>query len=890
VPACCSGVFGFQKCSIRASVLEKVGAASHVDVADMRTLLIPMILLLYSTAAHAQKPDSSGLPRFQFEYSGLSINGTARPGMYLAAHGRAATILGDEDGSFDVWVWPQLLVRDLRLTFQIPNFDPIDGSTLARRVIRRPEAVTIVYSHALFTVREHVLVPLDAPGVIVLLEVETAISLDVLVRMQPNISIDPTNWVDEGGTTWLPGDRRFRLDDPRTKLNAYIGSPQAASGIARAAAGWTHFSVHVEPTLVSSYIPVIAAGGSMSRDSAAVIYDRLLGGFPGFRRTNVLHYRNVSDGLLSVETPDPQIATMLEWTKVNLDQQLVCFPGLGCGLVAGYQRAHPDFKPGYGWFFGGESAISTLGMSAIGQFDHVQQGLRLLARHQRTDGRIAYELPRDSARLPTLPDYPDDPLFGETTPYWLLACYEYWLASGDQAFLRELWPMMVKAFDWSAGTDVNGDGLMDTAAAGAGIQDAGVAKPEVLTGIYLAAVWTAALDGVAQMADALADGVTRARASQMAAKAQQSLENGFWVDGKGMYGRALLKPRIGSEYGVDEALSAWPAGAMAFGLVAAERADRMLEQIGSAQITADWGARGLSRVHPDYHPLSYSDGLVLPVVTGLVALAHYKSHRGWAGYDLVRDAARTAFDFTRGHTPGQLSGSFYQTLDWGATELSSGSAMFGFSFVRGTIGWQADAPHRAAAFEPHLPADWLTLKVENLRVGRDRIAASIAREPGLYTVHVRRLTRGAPISLRIAPALPLGARVERVVVNDRDVVVQAEENSHDVHGVAEITLVRDAEVEFHYTGGLEVVTPPESLSVGDASSALKVLDFRREGENYAIALEGLAGTKYTLQLRSESRLRSVLNADAFDQTADRINVRVSMPAGAGFVKKTLRVR
>src|SRR5688572_30043043 len=55
----------------------------------------------------------------------------------------------------------------------------------------------------------------------------------------------------------------------------------------------------------------------------------------------------------------------------------------------------------------------------------------------------------------------------------------------------------------------------------------------------------------------------------------------------------------------------------------------------------------------------------------------------------------------------------------------------------GTIGWQADAPHRAAALEPHLPAEWSTMKVENLRVGRDRIAATIAREPGVYSIQLR---------------------------------------------------------------------------------------------------------------------------------------------------------
>jgi hypothetical protein len=181
------------------------------------------------------------------------------------------------------------------------------------------------------------------------------------------------------------------------------------------------------------------------------------------------------------------------------------------------------------------------------------------------------------------------------------------------------------------------------------------------------------------------------------------------------------------------------------------------------------------------------------------------------------------------------------------------------------------------------------MKIENLRVGRDRIDATFTREPGVYSVHLR---RSAPsgLRLRVAPALPLGARLERVVVDDRDLAVQAEESAHDVHGVAEITLVRDAQIDFHYSGGLEVMTPIEQVEVGDAARELKVLDFRREARDYVLLLEGLAAATYQLHLRSDPRVRAVVGADAFEQTGERVTLRVTMPAGEGFVRKTLRVR
>ena len=68
---------------------------------------------------------------------------------------------------------------------------------------------------------------------------------------------------------------------------------------------------------------------------------------------------------------------------MNLDEQLVCNPDLGCGLVAGWGTSGTSTRPGFGWFFGGDAAINTFAMDATGQWDVVAQGLRFLAEYQR---------------------------------------------------------------------------------------------------------------------------------------------------------------------------------------------------------------------------------------------------------------------------------------------------------------------------------------------------------------------------------------------------------------------------------------------------------------------------------------------------------------------------
>jgi glycogen debranching enzyme len=141
-------------------------------------------------------------------------------------------------------------------------------------------------------------------------------------------------------------------------------------------------------------------------------------------RAKVAHYRSVREQQLRLSSPDASLDLALEWAKVNLDQQLVCNPELGCGLVAGFGRAGPgNYRPGFGWFFGGDAAINSLAMGGLGQFELVKQWLEFLAKYQRADGKITHEISQAAARLPWFTEYPYTWFHGDTTPFWMLACY-----------------------------------------------------------------------------------------------------------------------------------------------------------------------------------------------------------------------------------------------------------------------------------------------------------------------------------------------------------------------------------------------------------------------------------------------------------------------------------
>jgi hypothetical protein len=159
-----------------------------------------------------------------------------------------------------------------------------------------------------------------------------------------------------------------------------------------------------------------------------------------------------------------------------------------------------------------------------------------------------------------------------------------------------------------------------------------------------------------------------------------------------------------------------------------------------------------------------------PLATGLLALGFYEYHRGAEAFALLRRMA---------------------------ARKESSAAMFVLPLIRGLIGWEVDAPNRALAVEPHLPASWTSFSVSNLVAGAEIVDIRVQREPRSFTMQLTKRS-GAPWALRLSPALPRGARITAVTVNEADAPIQIEETEHDTHVVIETTLRRDVHIEIEY--------------------------------------------------------------------------------------------
>jgi glycogen debranching enzyme len=870
----------------------------------MRLRPLAIALLLASPGVELSAQQSAGVPRFTLETADVSLGGHVRPGSYIAETGRRGALFGDESGTLEAWVWPVKLVRDLRLAFAIPDYDlPIAGATVAASVTVRPAGQTITYSHATFTVHQHLLVPEDEPGAIILLEVATVRPLEVLVQMHADFNLAWPGSLGGAGITWVDGDRAFRLTQGGVRLyNGIVGSPFAEDGTSHpahdAASIPSQFTLRFdEGRTTREFIPIVIAGGAMPRDSATAVYQRLLRNAPRYWREKQEYHARRADQWLTISTPDDTLDQAYRWAAVNLDRQRVCNPDLGCGSVAGFGRAGAgNFRPGFGWYFGGDAAINSLAMSAIGQHDQVREAIAFLARYQRGDGKIPHEISHAAAKLPWFTDYPYTWYHGDTTPFWLLACTTWWRATGDDAFLRELWPAITRAFRWSAATDIDGDGLMENPSAGAGAIEVGGLGEGLLTDIYLAGVWVAALDGLRDMARTMGDEDLARDAGEIFERARRSLDDEFWLDSAGRYAFALLQGGTPSAPRRNDALTPWPATAMTFGLLDDERAQSMLREMSSAALLTDWGTRLLDRNHALYEPLHYNNGAVWPFVTGFTALANYRYHRAWTGYELVQAVARMTFDFHRGRQPELLSGAFYQLLDTTVPDQFFASSMLVNPLVRGLLGVESRAGECLVRIAPHLPAHWDTVSVGSVEAGCGRIAFRIERSTTQYRIEVSReegavgQTGERPVAVELAPAFPRGATVTGVRVNGATAAFETLQSAYDLHATVRASLGSSLVAEFDRRGGIEVVPPAHRPEIGQAPSGLRVVDVRHEGTEMLIDYEGLAGRDYALELRGDDTVVAVDGAELARQGDGAVELRIRVPEGADWERRLVRVR
>ncbi|MCP2521061.1 amylo-alpha-1,6-glucosidase, partial [SCandidatus Aminicenantes bacterium Aminicenantia_JdfR_composite] len=99
-----------------------------------------------------------------------------------------------------------------------------------------------------------------------------------------------------------------------------------------------------------------------------------------FFRENFEYYEKVLNQFVIIKTPDTSLNRAFQWAKLAVDKAFVCNPHLGCGLIAGYGLSGRSERPGFAWFFGGDTFYNSFALNSYGDFLKTREALTLIRK------------------------------------------------------------------------------------------------------------------------------------------------------------------------------------------------------------------------------------------------------------------------------------------------------------------------------------------------------------------------------------------------------------------------------------------------------------------------------------------------------------------------------
>ncbi|MCA1636006.1 MAG: hypothetical protein LC802_20520 [Acidobacteria bacterium] len=203
---------------------------------SFQTALCLLFFFTFAAEASAQQTAAPPplVPKFPLEKSGLELERRVQAGAFLDVLGRKSALYGYERRTLEAWVYPLQILDQFELSFRLEGY-PLElrGADTATLINVRPEATTITYTHAAFTVRQIIYAPVGEPGIIMLLEVESALPLGVTVSFRPRLKLMWPAGLMTGNLGWDEAGKFFYIAAPPYGPGAVCEERGALPGTAR---------------------------------------------------------------------------------------------------------------------------------------------------------------------------------------------------------------------------------------------------------------------------------------------------------------------------------------------------------------------------------------------------------------------------------------------------------------------------------------------------------------------------------------------------------------------------------------------------------------------------------------------------------------------------------
>ena len=847
------------------------------------------LFLLALMAPSCNYAHEGTIDRFPLAKSELRLERLAQPGTPFDKVGRKFAILGFESGSFEAWAYPVKLFRQFEFSFFLGSSTrPVEAHEIVRYVDVEPEKTTLTLTYQSFTVKAHFITPVNEPGAFILLEVNSTESMTIVCSFLPVLQPMWPGGIGGQYAYWNDELKAYIISEPTRSYHGIIGSP-AASGLSYTPAHMlsdspNEFKIEIDDPdrIRDKFIPILMAGGMGKREDVIDLYKTLTGNMESFYLKAREHYGALLKNTLQIYTPSKEVNLAFEWAKVAYDNLIVDNPDLGKGLVAGLAASGMSGRPGFGWFFGGDTYINAFSLNAMGAYQTVRDGLEFMVQFQRDDGKMAHEISQAAGTIDWFGSYPYGYIHGDTSPFFVVAVYDYLKMTGDRGFVRKHWESIRRAYEWSLATDENADGLMDNRKAGLGALEYGRLAGGIATDIYIGAVWVKAAQAVTELARAAGKTRFARDAERQAAIAIRAFREKFWDDEEKVYAYAF-----NADGDRVKEFSPWSAVGLMWGFGEDGRVSQTLERISSSELMTDWGVRSISNQSTYFQALNYNYGAVWPFLNSWVATALFKNHFLQQGYTTLMSTVRSTFTNQLGAIGEVFSGTIYTWPQESVAHQGFSTAGAVLPLVRGLFGMDGDALRKTVLIAPHFPADWHRVRAGNIRIGDACFDVEFQRQRGRLNVTVKAENAHA-YRFKMAPAFGIGTRIGSVRIDDEDHPFDVVEHTQVVQPVFSFGVTREEHrIEIVFESTVEILPYTRNSRVGDSNIGLKIIAVRKNADGLVLECEGRMGMTYLLRTWHADSIRGVEGAE---WRGEMIEITFPGNEAGGFVRKRVTIQ
>jgi glycogen debranching enzyme len=807
----------------------------------------------------------------------IILTRTAQPHQYTDKIGSKAALMGFENGSFEMWIWPWKVLRNFDLQFFVgTSTQPILSKDIVRDISVTPEATTITFVYESFTVKEIIFIPNNKPGAIILLDVYTTTPLTIVPGFMPVMQPQWPGGIGGQFSYWDDGVKAYVVSEAKWRGIFLCGSPIAEQMAAPPAHMFAdnpiQFKFTVEPLKANeNFFPIIIAGSPVNTkyDSVKVLYKDLTANIEKYYTKTYEHYKNIRESTIQIVTPDKKINLALEFGKAALSNLMVENPTLGKGLVAGYGLSGGGGRPGFAWYFGGDAFINSLAINSYGDYQAVKDALLFTQKWQRQEnfpirkkskdeksteiGKMAHELSQSDGLIDWWNDYHYGYNHADTTPWYLVAIGDYFRKTGDVEFIKKSWKSIIQAYNWCLTKDSNGDGLMDLKGAGLGVLEFG-ALVKINNDMYTQGLWTQGIKEVNLMAKYVGDKETEKASAQLLPKAVSALEKIFWMDDLGYYsfgasddGKQVRDKNI------------FPTSIMIFDLLDKSRSSSSVKNFNESDLMTDWGVGNLSNKSSLYEPTNYNYGTVWGFNSYFANASQYKYHFNLSAYSLLRNTLQHAFDYGLGIFPEVFSGDINTKL--GEAYHNQGFCTSGYIFpmMTGMIGLNVNSLENKITFAPKLPMQWEWLDVKNVKVGKSSVNMTNKIKNGEWKILIDK-SGNEEINFEFMPDLFAGSKITSVSIDGNPIDFESVDHGSAVQLKSSFTINGKHEVIVTYTPSVEIYLLDETTPVGATNEGLKIISHNYSDKKLYINVEVKPGKEYKLGIINEGLVKSISGA------------------------------